>query len=91
MAEIKIGQKTIKFLGKRMRLFQKGSGWAYYKSGKWTLVLSGRFCSVYRSDNYETASHMDADTPTQAVAECELDMLKQFRDLADLCEYELTE
>ncbi len=85
MSERKPGQKTMRFLGKRMRLGSSHTGWWEYTVGNWEVDIfrdnsSGEYsCSLGTTSASGYARSGYYPTAEAAIAECETHCLELFR------------
>lgn len=92
----KPGQKSLGFLGKRMRLVDdRRDAWTVYQRGEWTVEIRNGGGSYYCSLGHKGATYCDifnfAPTAEAAIAECEAQALALFKQLGELCGYEVEE
>ena len=86
MTERKLGDKTLRFLDKRMRWKEQSHEWTFYRAGKWELGLAehgtGYICTL---ENESIECVTARPTAEAAILECEAQALALFKQLGELC------
>ena len=96
MTDRKPGQKTLRFLGKRFRFGDGFGDCCVYANGQWLIeIASARSwcdCSLsYKGKTVARASTVGhrASAYEAAISDCEQRALALFKQLGDLCGYEV--